>query len=157
MHRRTLNLGILGLAGAALAPSVAVAADIDLSAATAPRVLGDPDAPLTMIEYSSMTCPHCAAFHRNAYKPIVERRMHTPFTDAHRRWQQLRRGRYVEFNLVWDRGTVFGLKTDARVESVLMSLPLTARWEVGDAPAPDSEEARLMQVLREPVDWVPLT
>lgn len=73
MHRRTLNLGILGLAGAALAPSVTLAAaGIDLEAATAPRVLGDPDAPLTMIEYSSMTCPHCASFHANSYKPIVE-------------------------------------------------------------------------------------
>lgn len=72
MHRRTLNLGILGLAGAALGPSVSLAAEVDLEAATAPRVLGDPDAPLTMIEYSSLTCPHCASFHEKAYKPIVE-------------------------------------------------------------------------------------
>jgi len=73
MQRRTLNLGILGLAGAALAPSMASAAtEVDLDAAIAPRVLGYPNAPLTMIEYSSMTCPHCASFHRDAYKPIVE-------------------------------------------------------------------------------------
>jgi protein-disulfide isomerase len=73
MQRRTLNLGILGLAGAALAPSMAHAAEaVDLEAATAPRVLGDPNAPLTMIEYSSMTCPHCASFHVNSFKPIVE-------------------------------------------------------------------------------------
>ncbi len=91
-----------------------------------------------------------------AYLPILERRMDLPYTEAHRRWQQLRRGRYVEFNLVWDRGTVFGLKTDARTESVLMSLPLTARWEVGHEPEPDSEEARMLEVLRTPVDWVPL-
>jgi coproporphyrinogen III oxidase len=89
-----------------------------------------------------------------AYAPIIERRKDLPFTPEHQRWQQLRRGRYVEFNLVWDRGTVFGLKTDARVESVLMSLPLTARWEVDHVPDAGSAEARLLEVLREPVDWI---
>ena len=77
MHRRTLNLGILGLAGGlvgtALVPSLARAAvEVDVKAAETPRVLGDPDAPLTMIEYSSLTCPHCASFHAKSYKPIVE-------------------------------------------------------------------------------------
>lgn len=72
MHRRTLNLGILGLAGVLLTPSVSLAAEVDLEAATSPRVLGDPDVPLTMIEYSSLTCPHCASFHVNSYKQIVE-------------------------------------------------------------------------------------
>jgi coproporphyrinogen III oxidase len=91
-----------------------------------------------------------------SYLPILERRRDLPFTEAHRRWQQLRRGRYVEFNLVWDRGTVFGLKTDARVESVLMSLPLTARWEVDHEPTPGSDEARLLDALRQPVDWIPI-
>lgn len=89
-----------------------------------------------------------------AYLPILQRRRAAAYTQDQRRWQQLRRGRYVEFNLVWDRGTVFGLKTDARVESVLMSLPLTARWEVDHQPEPGSEEHRLLTVLREPVDWV---
>ncbi|TVQ87817.1 MAG: oxygen-dependent coproporphyrinogen oxidase [Deltaproteobacteria bacterium] len=98
----------------------------------------------------------CGEAFLSAYLPILERRLDLPFTDAQRQWQQLRRGRYVEFNLVWDRGTVFGLKTDARVESVLMSLPLTARWEVDHQPEPDSPEARLLAVLREPVDWIPL-
>lgn len=98
----------------------------------------------------------CGLAFIDAYRPIVERRKDTPFTEEHRRWQQLRRGRYVEFNLVWDRGTVFGLKTDARVESVLMSLPLTARWEVDHHPRAGSDEARMLEVLREPVDWVPL-
>ncbi|MBA2319847.1 MAG: oxygen-dependent coproporphyrinogen oxidase [Deltaproteobacteria bacterium] len=96
----------------------------------------------------------CAASLVEAYLPIVERRKDLPFTDAHRRWQQLRRGRYVEFNLVYDRGTTFGLKTNARVDAVLMSLPLTARWEVGHEPEPGSEEARLLEVLRVPRDWV---
>jgi len=77
MHRRTLNLGILGLAGGlvgtAMVPSIARAAvEVDVAAAETPRVLGDPDAPLTMIEYSSLICPHCASFHAKAYKPIVE-------------------------------------------------------------------------------------
>lgn len=98
----------------------------------------------------------CGRAFLDAYVPVIARRRDLPFTDAHRTWQQLRRGRYVEFNLVWDRGTVFGLKTDARVESVLMSLPLTARWEVDHHPEPGSDEARLLDVLRTPVDWVPL-
>jgi coproporphyrinogen III oxidase len=88
-----------------------------------------------------------------AYAPLVGRRKDLPFTEAHKRWQQLRRGRYVEFNLVYDRGTVFGLKTNARIESVLMSLPLTARWEVDHEVAPGSEEARLVEVLKNPREW----
>jgi len=96
----------------------------------------------------------CAAALVPAYLPIAERRKDLPFTEEHRRWQQLRRGRYVEFNLVYDRGTTFGLKTNARVDAVLMSLPLTARWEVGHEPEPGGEEARLLEVLRTPRDWV---
>ena len=87
-----------------------------------------------------------------SYAPIVERRKDTPHTDEERRWQQLRRGRYVEFNLVWDRGTHFGLRTDARVESVLMSLPLTARWEYCHEPLPWQQD--LLDVLTQPRDWV---
>lgn len=65
-----------------------------------------------------------------AYLPLVQKRKHTPYTEAHERWQQIRRGRYVEFNLIYDRGTKFGLQTPgARIESILMSLPLKARWE----------------------------
>ena len=88
-----------------------------------------------------------------AYFPIARRRAQHPYDEAHRRWQQIRRGRYVEFNLVYDRGTVFGLKTDARIESVLMSLPLTARWEVTDRPEPGTPEAELLEVLRHPREW----
>uniref|UniRef100_I1M654 coproporphyrinogen oxidase n=1 Tax=Glycine max TaxID=3847 RepID=I1M654_SOYBN len=64
-----------------------------------------------------------------AYLPIIEKRKDLPFNDHQKAWQQLRRGRYVEFNLVYDRGTTFGLKTGGRIESILVSLPLTARWE----------------------------
>ena len=66
----------------------------------------------------------------------------------------MRRGRYVEFNLVYDRGTHFGLRTSARIESVLMSLPLQARWEYNPTLVNNSEEARLVDVLRNPVNWV---
>ncbi|KAG1739406.1 Coproporphyrinogen III oxidase [Suillus paluster] len=94
-----------------------------------------------------------------SYLPILERRMSMPSTDQHRRWQLLRRGRYVEFNLVYDRGTKFGLKTpSARIESILMSLPETARWEYMTDMGTDleSEEGRLIPVLKQPVDWAAL-
>ncbi|MCA8961639.1 MAG: oxygen-dependent coproporphyrinogen oxidase [Planctomycetes bacterium] len=89
-----------------------------------------------------------------AYFPIVERRCGEPYDERQREWQQLRRGRYVEFNLVYDRGTVFGLRTAGRIESVLMSLPLTARWEYDHQPAIGTPEAQLLEVLRTPRDWL---
>ena len=92
----------------------------------------------------------CAASVVPAYVPLVARRKDTPFTPAQKDWQQLRRGRYVEFNLVYDRGTTFGLKTGGRIESILMSLPLTARWEYDQHPAAGSEEARLLELCRNP-------
>ncbi len=90
-----------------------------------------------------------------SYMPLVERRKDMPFTQKEKEWQQLRRGRYVEFNLVHDRGTSFGLNTPgARVESILMSLPLTAKWVYMHEPEKGSREERMVSVLREPVDWV---
>lgn len=78
-----------------------------------------------------------------------------PFTQKEKDWQQIRRGRYVEFNLVLDRGTAFGLRTPgARIESILMSLPLTARWEYMHNVPKDSKEDRLLQVLHQPQEWV---
>jgi coproporphyrinogen III oxidase len=76
-----------------------------------------------------------------AYLPIVERRLGDPWGERERRWQTLRRGRYVEFNLLYDRGTVFGLRTDGRVESILMSLPPEVRWAYAHAPEPGRPEA----------------
>ncbi len=76
-----------------------------------------------------------------------------PANDAERRWQQLRRGRYVEFNLVWDRGTKFGLTTNGRTESILMSLPPIAGWEYDFQPAPGSPEATTLAALRKGIDW----
>ncbi len=87
-----------------------------------------------------------------AYLPIVERRMNSPYGERERRWQLLRRGRYVEFNLLYDRGTMFGLKTGWRVESILMSLPLEAMWSYDERPEPGTREAALLDCLQ-PRDW----
>lgn len=90
-----------------------------------------------------------------SYLPIIAKRKDTPFTDHQRNWQQIRRGRYVEFNLVLDRGTQFGLQTPgSRVESILMSLPATASWAYDHHPEPGSEEEKLVKVLTKPVEWV---
>lgn len=90
----------------------------------------------------------------DAYLPIVEKRKDMSFTEQHKRWQQLRRARYVEYNLVYDRGTVFGLKTGGRIESILMSLPLTARWEYNYSPEPGSWEAETLDAMKTPREWV---
>ena len=96
----------------------------------------------------------CAESFLDSYLPILMRRKDSPYTEQHKQWQQIRRGRYVEFNLVYDRGTTFGLTTNGRIESILMSLPLTARWEYCHEVEQDSEEARLLQYLRNPKDWL---
>ena len=88
-----------------------------------------------------------------AYRPIVARRKATPYGDRERQFQLLRRGRYVEFNLVWDRGTLFGLQSGGRTESILMSLPPLVRWDYGFQPEPGSPEARLYDVFLKPKDW----
>lgn len=90
-----------------------------------------------------------------AYLPIVEKRMNEPFTEENQHWQGIRRGRYVEFNLIHDRGTLFGLKTNGRIESILMSLPAIARWEYDFQPQPNSPEADLLEYLK-PRNWVDL-
>lgn len=92
-----------------------------------------------------------------AYEPIMERRKNMPYTAEQKHWQQLRRGRYVEFNLAIDRGTKFGLQTPgSRIESILMSLPLTARWEYMHTPAVGSEEENMLLCLKTPRDWLSL-
>lgn len=90
----------------------------------------------------------------NAYIPIVEKRKSTPYTAEHKYWQEIRRGRYTEFNLVHDRGTLFGLKTNGRIESILMSLPPTVRFDYNYSPAAGTEEYKLQQVCLQPIDWV---
>merc|ERR1712071_235828 len=89
-----------------------------------------------------------------AYGPIVEKHKNDEFTQKEKEWQLIRRGRYVEFNLVYDRGTVFGLKTGGRIESILMSLPETARWEYDQSPEEGSKEADFIDACRNPRSWV---
>ncbi len=88
----------------------------------------------------------------DAYLPIVRRRMHTPYGDEQRHWQLYRRGRYVEFNLFYDRGTLFGLQTDGNIEAILMSLPPLVRWEFEYRPRPGSPEAATVARLQ-PHNW----
>jgi coproporphyrinogen III oxidase len=90
----------------------------------------------------------------DAYLPIVERRREDPWTERQRAFQLYRRGRYVEFNLVYDRGTLFGLQSGGRTESILMSLPPLVRWQYGYRPEPGSPEARLTEEFLRPRDWL---
>jgi len=90
----------------------------------------------------------------DAYCPIVAKHKDDEFTTAQKEWQLMRRGRYVEFNLVYDRGTVFGLKTGGRIESILMSLPETARWQYNHTPEPGTPEAEILDCFKNPREWV---
>jgi len=89
-----------------------------------------------------------------AYLPIVQRRQNEPWGEQERSWQLLRRGRYVEFNLVYDRGTTFGLETNGRAESILMSLPPVVEWHYNRIPVEGTRESDLLKVLRHPREWV---
>ncbi len=90
----------------------------------------------------------------DCYLPIVQKRKELPYTEENRTWQEIRRGRYVEFNLVHDKGTLFGLKTNGRIESILMSLPPVVQWKYDHQPEAGSEEEKLVEVLRNPKDWI---
>jgi coproporphyrinogen III oxidase len=89
-----------------------------------------------------------------AYLPIVEKRAVMSYGEREVEWQEVRRGRYVEFNLIYDRGTLFGLKTNGRTESILMSLPPRARWEYDYQPEEGSPEAVLLDACQHPKDWI---
>ena len=90
----------------------------------------------------------------DAYIPIAEKRKEIPFTAGNKYWQEIRRGRYTEFNLVHDRGTLFGLKTNGRTESILMSLPPTVRFDYNYQPVEGSKEAELLDACLHPRNWV---
>jgi|EP00349_Pseudokeronopsis_sp_Brazil_P003345 coproporphyrinogen III oxidase len=111
--------------------------------------LNDRD-PNEIFEFCKDSVNHVVA----AYGPIIEKHKNDSFTEEEKRWQQLRRGRYAEFNLVYDRGTIFGLKTNGRTESILMSLPETARWEYDHHPEEGSPEAEFLDACMNPRDWV---
>ncbi len=89
-----------------------------------------------------------------SYVPIAEKRKNIAYSKDQREWQEIRRGRYVEFNLVHDKGTLFGLKTNGRIESILMSLPPRVRWKYDHHPEKGSEEEKLLQVLKHPRNWI---
>lgn len=88
------------------------------------------------------------------YSELVEKNRHKPFTEQQKNWQLIRRGRYVEFNLVWDSGTKFGLETNGRIESILMSLPSQANWVYDYRPEEGSEEAKTLSLLRKGINWI---
>jgi coproporphyrinogen III oxidase len=96
----------------------------------------------------------CGDAFTEAYLPIVEKRKDLSYTEGNKHWQEIRRGRYVEFNLVHDRGTLFGLKTNGRIESILMSLPPTVRFEYDYQPEEGSEESKLLEACLHPKNWV---
>jgi len=89
-----------------------------------------------------------------AYLPIVERRKNSPYSERQRDFQLYRRGRYVEFNLVYDRGTLFGLQSGGRTESILMSMPPLVKWRYDWKPEPGTEEAALYELYLKPKDWL---
>jgi coproporphyrinogen III oxidase len=90
----------------------------------------------------------------NVYTKILSRRAQTPFTELERDWQLYRRGRYAEFNLVWDRGTSFGLQSSGRIESILASMPPLAAWKYDHQPTAGSRESALIEILKNPRDWL---
>lgn len=100
-------------------------------------------------------CENCLNAFLESYPKILEHTVNMPFTEEEKRWQQIRRGRYVEFNLMYDRGTSFGLATpNARIESILVSLPQYVSWEYMHEPEKGSIEEKTVNVLRNPIDWV---
>lgn len=108
---------------------------------------------MSMKQWFNFVCEVGNSF-LDAYLPIVEKRKAIPYTPANRTWQEIRRGRYVEFNLVYDKGTLFGLNTNGRIESILMSLPPHVQWVYDHHPEAGSEEEKLLKVLEKPRDWV---
>lgn len=112
-------------------------------------------------DFNSLPFEQCFALTRSvgdhfllAYQPIVARRRELPYGETQRDWQAFRRGRYVEFNLVWDRGTLFGLQSGGRTESILMSMPPVVKWRYDWQPEPNTPEADLLQSFLPERQWV---
>lgn len=112
-------------------------------------------------DFNSLPFEQCFALTRSvgdhfllAYQPIVARRRELPYGETQRDWQAFRRGRYVEFNLVWDRGTLFGLQSGGRTESILMSMPPVVKWRYDWQPEPNTPEADLLRAFLPERQWV---
>lgn len=112
-------------------------------------------------DFNSLPFEQCFALTRSvgdhfllAYQPIVARRRELPYGETQRDWQAFRRGRYVEFNLVWDRGTLFGLQSGGRTESILMSMPPVVKWRYDWQPEPNTPEADLLHAFLPERQWV---
>jgi coproporphyrinogen III oxidase len=116
--------------------------------------LTDPE-PMKMKNLFEFTMAIGASFFP-VYRELVVRNRHKPYGDREKKWQGLRRGRYVEFNLVWDKGTKFGLDTDGRAESILMSLPNTATWKYDHRPGSGTAEFHTQKWLKKDIDWINL-
>ncbi len=97
---------------------------------------------------------NCSQAITQGYLPIAKKRMHEPYGEFQKKWQMIRRGRYVEFNLLHDIGTQFGLKSGGHVENILMSLPPTVSWEFNFQPQPGSLEEKLVAIIKNPKKWV---
>lgn len=138
-HRGFEMRGIGGVFYDHLRPSKALAANLDVS--------------LSLEELFAFQQANGNSF-VNAYLPIVQKSKNKAFTPQQKYWQEIRRGRYVEFNLIHDRGTIFGLKTNGRIESILMSLPPTVRFDYNYTPAEGSPEAQLLDACMHPRNWV---
>lgn len=108
---------------------------------------------LSFVEIFQFSCDLGRTF-APTYTELVSKNRHKAYTDHHKNWQYLRRGRYVEFNLVWDSGTKFGLETNGRIESILMSLPPQANWAYDFQPEEGSEEAKTLSLLRKDINWI---
>lgn len=108
---------------------------------------------LSMQDRFNFVCEIGTSF-LDSYLPIVQKRKDTDYTKQQKDWQEIRRGRYVEFNLIHDKGTLFGLKTNGRIESILMSLPPKVQWHYNHETEKNSEEEKLLQVLKNPKNWL---
>lgn len=106
--------------------------------------------PLLCFDFTS----HMVTTFLDSYLPIITKRKDLPYNIEHKNWQEVRRGRYVEFNLLHDKGTLFGLKTNGRIESILMSLPPTVQWHYNAVPAKNSSEEKLLQTLKNKREWI---